>query len=452
MTTMINSMFNLVSYAQNFEDIILWRALGNIPHGRYIDIGAQSPDEHSVSKLFYLKGWRGVHVEPTQHYSDLLRSARPEEQVVQAAVTDVAGELRFFDISETGLSTLDDEIADRHREAGFQVAEVRVPAITIDEVFDLAGEGEVHWLKIDVEGAEYQVVAGWASPRRPWVLAIESTRPLSPEPSHYHWEPLVLEKGYVFAYFDGLNRFYVSAEHPELLSVITCGPNVFDDFVLAPQSSFCGAANAVAAERHAQMHADLSRVSDQAKQLQDEIEVRRATEASLHHDVEMLGEAVEAYKEDFERAIAQGFASAGEIARRDAELAHQQALMQEILNSKSWQITRPLRWMMGYGIRAVRQPKALAREAVVGTMRSLLARPRVGRSINRVVRMVPFVHKRLRLLASHRGIVVAHAEVILVGGVGQVQHFNEDHGSELLSVRARGFHARLHSSVQKEEG
>uniref|UniRef100_UPI0031F2D776 FkbM family methyltransferase n=1 Tax=Stenotrophomonas sp. TaxID=69392 RepID=UPI0031F2D776 len=93
-------MFNMISYAQNFEDVILWRALGHIEQGRYIDVGAQSPDEHSVSRLFYDKGWRGVHVEPTQHYSTLLRERRADEQVLQAAVSDARGELRFFDITD----------------------------------------------------------------------------------------------------------------------------------------------------------------------------------------------------------------------------------------------------------------------------------------------------------------------------------------------------------------
>jgi hypothetical protein len=30
----------IVSYAQNFEDVILWRALGAIERGVYIDVGA----------------------------------------------------------------------------------------------------------------------------------------------------------------------------------------------------------------------------------------------------------------------------------------------------------------------------------------------------------------------------------------------------------------------------
>ncbi|MEN4902075.1 FkbM family methyltransferase [Luteimonas sp. TWI1437] len=439
-------MFNLISYAQNFEDVILWRALGQVREGTYIDIGAQSPEEHSVSRLFYLKGWRGVHVEPAAYYAQALREARPDEQVIQAAVSDESGSLRFYDIPDTGLSTLEVDIAERHAQAGFHVSEVDVPAMTLDEVFECVAAQQVHWLKIDVEGAEHQVIAGWQSGHRPWILVIESTRPLSPEPSHDGWEPMVLAKGYTFAYFDGLNRFYVSDEHLELLSALACGPNVFDDFVLAPQSSFCAAANAVAAERHAQLHAELTQASMQAQELLDVADAQRAAESALERQVEMLSEAVEGYKEDLERAVLHGHALSGEIHRRDVELARQQALMQEILQSKSWRITHPLRVSLWYIGRAVRQPKVLARETLVRTMGAILARPRLGRSLNRAVRLVPFLHARLRLLASDRGIVAAHPEPVLVGGLGQVQYFGDESGVELLSLRARQFYERLSSA------
>ena len=54
---------SIVSYAQNFEDVMLWRALGHVSNGFYIDVGAQHPIIDSVSKAFYEHGWRGVHVE-----------------------------------------------------------------------------------------------------------------------------------------------------------------------------------------------------------------------------------------------------------------------------------------------------------------------------------------------------------------------------------------------------
>ena len=70
---------NFVSYAQNFEDVILWRSLADVPNGFYIDVGAQHPVYDSVSKAFYEHGWKGVHVEATATYAALLRQDRPDE-------------------------------------------------------------------------------------------------------------------------------------------------------------------------------------------------------------------------------------------------------------------------------------------------------------------------------------------------------------------------------------
>ena len=42
-----------ISYAQNFEDVILWRALNHVENGFYVDVGAMDPTEHSVTKAFY---------------------------------------------------------------------------------------------------------------------------------------------------------------------------------------------------------------------------------------------------------------------------------------------------------------------------------------------------------------------------------------------------------------
>ena len=49
----------ITSYAQNFEDVILWRALEHVERGFYIDIGAQDPVVDSVSLAFYERGLAG---------------------------------------------------------------------------------------------------------------------------------------------------------------------------------------------------------------------------------------------------------------------------------------------------------------------------------------------------------------------------------------------------------
>lgn len=231
-------MAALISHAQNFEDVMLWRALGHVAAGRYVDIGAQDPVVDSVSLLFFEHGWRGTHVDASPEYAQRLRESRPGETVIQAAVAAKAGTLAFFEIPGTGLGTGDAAIAKKHAKAGFEAREIVVPALTLDDVLEREGAGDIHWLKIDVEGGEKAALQGWkASPARPWIVVVESTLPLSQTPSHKAWEKLVLAKGYKFAYFDGLNRFYVSDRHPQLRKAFETGPNVFDGFSIGPDAS-----------------------------------------------------------------------------------------------------------------------------------------------------------------------------------------------------------------------
>ena len=64
-----------ISYAQNLEDVLLWRALGHIKNGFYIDVGANHPEWDSVTKHFYDLGWRGVNIEPMPREHLLLSEA-----------------------------------------------------------------------------------------------------------------------------------------------------------------------------------------------------------------------------------------------------------------------------------------------------------------------------------------------------------------------------------------
>ena len=223
-----------ISYAQNFEDVMLWRALKHVENGFYVDVGAQDPVIDSVSLAFYEHGWRGVHIEPTLHYADKLRQQRPDETVVQAAVGATAGTITFFEIADTGLSTGDAEIAKRHGEQGFAVRETTVPCLTLTQALEPYLHRQIHWMKIDTEGFERQIVQGWDGEKiRPWVVVVESTAPLTTNETYDNWEFMLFERGYELAYFDGLNRYYVSTDHRELLKKFDRPPNLFDDFALS---------------------------------------------------------------------------------------------------------------------------------------------------------------------------------------------------------------------------
>ncbi len=230
---------SITSYAQNFEDIMLWRALGQIENGFYIDIGAHDPIIDSVSLAFHEHGWHGIHVEPTPYYAELLRQQRPGDTVIQAAVGKGAvKKLPFFEIPDTGISTADPVIAQQHRERGFDVREITVLCVSLSAVFKMCAGSEIHWLKMDVEGFEKQVLSSWGkSVARPWIVVVESTLPLTQIETHETWESILIGYGYFPVYFDGLNRYYISDAHPELKDAFLAPPNIFDGFSLNGTSS-----------------------------------------------------------------------------------------------------------------------------------------------------------------------------------------------------------------------
>ena len=95
-----------VSYAQRFEDLYLLRAFGERASGFYIDIGSGHPVYDNMSLAFYLKGWRGVTVEPNPWLAQLTRAVRPRDQHVEAVIGARAGQASFHIVREFhGLST-----------------------------------------------------------------------------------------------------------------------------------------------------------------------------------------------------------------------------------------------------------------------------------------------------------------------------------------------------------
>lgn len=221
---------SFTSYAQNFEDVRLWRAFFDVERGRYLDIGSQDPVLDSVSLAFYQLGWRGVHVDASPTYTEAMRNARPDETVVTAAVSTTPGLLHFWNIADTGLSTGCADIAERHAEAGWPCREIIVPTITLADIFEQMGTDQVHWMKIDVEGMEADVLASWgAHPARPQVLVIEATAPLTQDRTDSKWYDLVASRGYRDVLFDGLSRYFVHESCASRADYLALSPNIFDD-------------------------------------------------------------------------------------------------------------------------------------------------------------------------------------------------------------------------------
>lgn len=228
---------SFISYSQNFEDVMLWRALKHVKNGFYIDIGANDPTVHSVTKSFYERGWKGINCEPVQHWFSKLKADRKNDVNLQVAIGSQTSELEFFEVVNTGLSTLDKTIAKKHSEEyGFELKSYVVPVEKLTSICEREKVKTIHFLKVDVEGAEKSVLEGIDFKIiRPWIVVVEATKPMSQEVDYEKWEYLITLENYHFVYFDGLNRFYIADEHEELDCYFNKPPNVFDDFKLSAQ-------------------------------------------------------------------------------------------------------------------------------------------------------------------------------------------------------------------------
>ena len=222
------------SYAQNFEDVILWRALGHVKDGFYVDCGAYHPQEDSVTKAFYDRGWHGINVEPVTSLLHNFKSTRITDINLNVALSNTVSSAVFYEILNTGLSTFSSDIARQHIDQGFFARKMEVQTETLSNVLASHAPNEIHFLKIDVEGAEQIVIDGLdLSVYRPWIILIEATRPRSRQLAHADWDNALLANGYEFVYFDGLNRFYLAREHQDLRDKIAIPPNPFDHYVQA---------------------------------------------------------------------------------------------------------------------------------------------------------------------------------------------------------------------------
>ncbi|MCU0118318.1 FkbM family methyltransferase [Pseudomonas sp. B2M1-30] len=224
-----------ISYAQNFEDIRLWRALKFFESGFYIDVGANHPTHDSVTKAFYDRGWSGINIEPMQNFHDVLRQQRPRDTTLQCVASDQAGELTFYGIADTGLSTADPIVAQERKAAGLQVQSLTVKARTLTSICEEhAANRPIHFLKIDVEGHEETVLRGMDFSRfRPWVILIET-----PWNRDHTWEHLVTDAGYQNFLFDGLNSYFLANEHLNLKPAFDVQPCALDDFQLCKGHNF----------------------------------------------------------------------------------------------------------------------------------------------------------------------------------------------------------------------
>jgi FkbM family methyltransferase len=209
-----------VSYAQNLEDYVLWRALGEKRDGFYIDVGGGHPVADNVSCWFYLQGWSGIVVEPQAGLARAYAFTRPRDSVFCGVAGAHPGEVEFHEVDRLhGFSSTRPDAARIAAEFGATHTTRRVAMTTLNDLIERAGVRHIDFLKIYVEGAESEVLAGLdLALHRPKVLCIEAVAPGDMAENWSDWEPRLIASAYEFMLFDGLNRYYAAREAADVIA------------------------------------------------------------------------------------------------------------------------------------------------------------------------------------------------------------------------------------------
>lgn len=174
-----------ISFSSNGQDLMLSYLFFYKGTGRYVDVGAHHPSRGSNSYLLYLKGWRGINIDPLPDCMKEFQRIRPRDVNLEIGIAEQEGTATYFVMPGAGdMNTFSLEFLDKMH-VGKEVAKpTEVSTRPLHAIFDehLPPSETIDVLMIDVEGYELEVLRSndWEK-YRPIVIMAEHHDELSVE-------------------------------------------------------------------------------------------------------------------------------------------------------------------------------------------------------------------------------------------------------------------------------
>lgn len=189
------------SFSQEGEDILLARIFERQKHGFYVDVGANHPIRLSNTYRFYLKGWRGINIEPLPEAKKLFDKYRKRDINLSVGISMQSGMLDYYEFNHSPLNTFSKEEAEKKQAIrGNRLIAIRqIPTFPLAYILEkhLPPHQNIDFLTIDTEGFDLVVLQSndWTRFRPTYILVealSSSLHTLSENPIYQFLSP----KGY----------------------------------------------------------------------------------------------------------------------------------------------------------------------------------------------------------------------------------------------------------------
>jgi len=150
--------FNKYFSRNKIEDLID-RYLDKNPDketGTYVDIGANHAMRNNNTFYYYIRGWRGILVEPYPRHIATIKKIRPQDILISKAIMDYDGKVKMnYNIVQELENKLSKKIKSKKRDERYIVE-----CITINTLIkEHANFSEPDFLSIDIEGSEKKALS-----------------------------------------------------------------------------------------------------------------------------------------------------------------------------------------------------------------------------------------------------------------------------------------------------
>ena len=191
-------------YSQEGEDTILERIFDGKNNGFFVDVGAHHPKRFSNTYLLYLKGWRGINIEPMPGIKKKFDRIRPKDINLALGISEKARELTYHIFNETALNTFSEKeatIKDGSNNGKYHLLKkLKIATLPLAEVLKkyLPAKQEIDFMTIDVEGLDLEVIKSndWNKYRPKIVLTEDLNRYYFEDMEKSEIYQLMKENGY----------------------------------------------------------------------------------------------------------------------------------------------------------------------------------------------------------------------------------------------------------------